>query len=459
MPKWSRRTKRSFRAFVAKQIQLLNPLPYEDEELLFENWMCHSHYNLKRQAVLREKFQTYRSAGGYLNREDFNCKMFVKREFYEEQKHARLIISRSDAFKAAVGGVIHELEEYIYKESPIARYFVKGTNPCMYSDLMKKITEKYQNIIETDYSSFESSFSPSYQKCCELALFKHMLKNFPNVYRLIEKTYEKDFWVELDEDGNERQFMVKHPKWIVSHNHRMVVDGNRKSGEMWTSLANGFSNLMNMMYLCHTKNIDFDGFVEGDDGFFGVSKCDIHPEDYRKLGFNIKLEYVTDINDTSFCGIKVSESGKQLVNPELLNRVGWTNDKRHFHMNQKHRQELYKSKVMSSYCLSRHTPVVGPILYSIFKTMMNVKQNRKYCDWWESKFEWTFEPPDIDMGCRVTFEKLYGISLREQLELEEYYARNPQDHFDIDFGYVSNIGNLDWGTPGAILRSGQLLNL
>jgi len=51
---------------------------------------------------------------------------------------------------------------------------------------------------------------------------------------------------------------------------KIEVEATRMSGEMNTSLGNGFSNLMFMLYACHVQGIAAEGIVEGDDGVFAL---------------------------------------------------------------------------------------------------------------------------------------------------------------------------------------------
>ncbi len=86
------------------------------------------------------------------------------------------------------------------------------------------------------------------------------------------------------------------------------------SGEMNTSLGNGFSNLMFMLYACEIQGIECDGIVEGDDGAFALSLKPGQKFDesiFAEMGLTIKLEKHTDLMSMSFCGILCAEEAMQ----------------------------------------------------------------------------------------------------------------------------------------------------
>lgn len=78
------------------------------------------------------------------------------------------------------------------------------------------------------------------------------------------------------------------------------------SGDMCTSLGNGFSNKMKAEFLAYKAGGTIDGFVEGDDGLF-VTNFELRSSDYEKLGFTIKIEEIADPCEASFCGMIFGE--------------------------------------------------------------------------------------------------------------------------------------------------------
>jgi len=86
------------------------------------------------------------------------------------------------------------------------------------------------------------------------------------------------------------------------------------SGEMNTSLGNGFSNHMLMLFVSHVNNLHLhECVIEGDDclsAFIGripTSKM------FEDLGFTIKIKTHSKLTSASFCGLLFDDEARQLV--------------------------------------------------------------------------------------------------------------------------------------------------
>jgi len=136
-------------------------------------------------------------------------------------------------------------------------------------------------------------------------------------------------------------------------NFRMFVEATRMSGEMTTSLSNGFSNLMFFLFTaseCGLKNIK--GVVEGDDGLFSY---DLPPgshipneRDFAKLGLTIKIERHAHLSTASFCGM-VFDPVEQvpLTDPfKALSNLGWI-DRRFTNAKSSKLRSLLRCKALS----------------------------------------------------------------------------------------------------------------
>lgn len=414
-----------FKNFVDKQVKQLEPLPpMPFSRELLEQWLLEYGHGECRKNQIRQAYED--RPGHVLNHRDYRCKLFAKREFYPEKKYIRIINPRSDHFVAQLGPYIHKIDEYLFHASPLSGYFIKGCTP---EQIVERMNEKFsgQNLfIETDYSSFEGSYSVAYQRAVEWRLLRHMLKHNPHVLKLLEPVYRQGC-----------NNSVYNPFMSVN------FSGSRMSGDLWTSSFNGFSNLMNMLFLANTEGLTVDGFVEGDDGLFHISKPALTPKHYEKLGFNIKLDYQYDIADCAFCQkIYHPDTLHLIAPPRSLTWVGWNHAKRYFHASKKIQLELFKSKVRSYYTMYSHSPVVGPVMYAFLQSLSDVR-DRPDDDWyWRTIVDLTkmpeFEP--IDMRDRILYEKRFGIPVEYQIYIEETIARDPTADFDVQFpGTQSNL--------------------
>jgi len=388
-------------------IKNLEPLPtIEDTEKLHIDCINNSkHYSVNRRLQLIKAYKSlfYVPIGEH----DYLCKGFLKREFYEELKLARYICSRSDRFKVLVAPYIKLIEDRLYQ----LPYFIKGMN-------LMKMNEKYRTLlnhkyyIQTDYSSFESSFVPLYTDVMECQLFRYMLQNNKEILGVIMGAYFQPTPNGFKPRINE----------IRGKRYKAFVQGSRMSGEMWTSLGNGFSNLLNMLYLMKIKNVNGTGFVEGDDAVWALDNNTITNQDFENLGFNIKMGVSTDITDTSFCSCYYNpKTDNILISPETILRMSWTCDKKYFN----HRtQALLKWKAQSAYITGKHTPILSKYALKMMQLNNTKEELYNHNNWYE--YQWTqlienenFKPVAILDEDRIFYEQKFNITINQQLAIEK----------------------------------------
>lgn len=393
---------------------------------VFEQWLSFcSHYNDERKFKLRRCFDKAEQHQFHLRFCDYYGECFVKREFYPEPKCLRFINSRSDTFKAVIGPYIHMIEKQVYQDI----HFVKGTRIDL---LPTKLVElkKWDYILETDYSSFESSFSWEYVQAVELPFFRYFLKNNPLVLSIVEHAYML----------NNRERVQK----MFSKEFDLRLTGCRLSGELWTSLCNGYSNLMNMLYLCETKGIDCQGFIEGDDGLFGMSSPSLTKEDFGNLGFSIKMEYVHQVQDTTFCGNTFSDTSlKLLVNPENIGRLFWTCTAKYLKAKSSVLASLFKSKAASLYVTGRFTPIAGHLAYKLLTRSENVSFLEPEGYWRHDMLDIFHKidccEPTISYDDRCLYSSKFGLPISEQIMIEKYIMSiTPDQELSIPYCFMGN---------------------
>lgn len=394
------------------------PLPFIDVSMDHLNeWLEHNKsYNERRKQQLRDSFESiYGPSGTALNERDYVCKSFIKREFYEESKPVRWINSRSDRFKSSIAYHNYLIERQIYG----LPWFVKGRDLHELPNELVRLS-RFPYILETDYSSFESGFSPEYVDCVECELFRYMLRNNPEVLHNVMRCYYQ---------VRNGVLVPRREKLIGSFFEASTV-GTRMSGEMWTSLGNGFSNLMNIMYLCRRHKVDFDGFVEGDDGLFGLSSDVIQARDFESLGFRIKMNYGSDLTHTSFCGNVFDPMElKIIIGPEQIARLFWSCSAAYLHSSKSTQMKLLRAKALSLFCQGKYTPIAGKlalkVLSIIGKEGIILDPGNK---WWETHIlesvsNETFMPVDITMRSRILFAEKFGIPIYDQFWIESFVEK------------------------------------
>jgi len=142
---------------------------------------------------------------------DYVCKGFAKKEFFEEEKLTRYICSRSDRFKVAVAPYIKAIEHEFFS----LPYFVKGESLLNLGTKFERLLG-FPYYIQTDYSSFESSFKPEYMDVVECELFRYMLQNNKEILDLVMGVYYQRL------KNGEYQYRINE---VRNKNFRFYVQG------------------------------------------------------------------------------------------------------------------------------------------------------------------------------------------------------------------------------------------
>lgn len=373
----------------------LAPLTSEPD---FEEWLANTTYNEARKAELRQcHADLHGSAPNRKQRRKIAS--FIKTESYPEFKHARWINSRSDHFKAYSGPWFKAIENQVFS----LHWFIKHVPVPLRGEKVAALMRDGAKYFGTDYTSFEAHFHPLFMKACEGQLYSYMLQNFPGVSTNITETI----------------FGTNHGRTRRGVSFR--VKGRRMSGDMCTSLGNGFSNLMIWSYLCSKKQVQWDGYVEGDDGIFAVYKGDAPlKSEYEELGFTVKIESGQDPRTMSFCGI-IAADGQNIRSPDdFLCNFGWSSS--FLTAGPKIQAQLLRAKAMSAAWETPHCPIIR----AIADRALHITRNeipRFIDDGYHKKPEDKvpkFAPTALT---RAMFSDLYGISPDMQVLCEERIRR------------------------------------
>ncbi len=278
-----------------------------DVDLGLEAWLAETTYPEWRKDELRVEWERHSEAFLAGDETYFGVAGHEKDESYVEFKHARGIHARHDMFKCAVGPVFKLIEREVFKDPAFIKHVPIAERP-------RYITERLSRagfvLSASDYTSFEALFSELIMPEVEMKLFKYYVSKLPESNR-----YRRYFEKVLGgmNDIQYRRF------WLQ-------IRARRMSGEMCTSLGNGFSNLMFMLFVCKLKGCtDVVGVVEGDDGLFVMSGTPPTQADFARLGLIIKLETHYQLETASFCGLVFDP--EDLVNVsdprEVLASFGW----------------------------------------------------------------------------------------------------------------------------------------
>lgn len=336
-------------------------------------------------------------------------KCFIKTESYNIEKkdgisvikHGRGIMSRSDWAKVTMGPAITSIERKVYEvlKGDGDPYFIKHVPVPERFKYINRLRDGLSKYFVTDYTSFESSFSPEIMKAVECQMYRYMLPTAPRMADYLERT-------------------------LTGKNHlkfrngvSVTIKGRRMSGDMCTSLGNGFTNLMLMGFCAEKLGFEQTGFVEGDDGIFRVDHVEpAVSELLRKLGFLIKLTEVSDPALGGFCGIVAADNGNLKDPIRFLQTFGWTSSC--VSANKGIMLALLRAKALSAQYELPQCPVIRAIADRALQLTTGVEPRFSVDGFHQAppaQQPPTFEPT---AATRELFSRLYTITPVAQLALE-----------------------------------------
>jgi len=273
-----------FKEFVEAWL-LDNLVPLTPDDIpTFEEWLEGVNHPDWRKDEYRTAYDQW--VGGEVRRSKLKTKKcFVKREFYDAPKFQRVIHSPTDYEKVIQGRFIAAVEKKLFARPEFIKKIPRADWPSYIRGVAGKAGYR---IFGSDYSSFEANFVAALQDVCELALARYMFSD------VIQEEGVQDIL-----EGNKR-------KSLESKLFTAYIKGRRSSGQMSTSLFNGFSNLLFNLFILLRKvgATEVSAVVEGDDGLFSHNAPrDPTPADYLQLGLTIKIVPVDAWYKASFCGV------------------------------------------------------------------------------------------------------------------------------------------------------------
>lgn len=388
-----------------------------DCDLSFETWIEHKNYPESRKVELRETYSNM--VTGTLTEKMRKVKAFMKDETYAEYKHGRGIYSRVDQFKCLFGPLCSALEEELYKQPEFIKHIPVADRPKYIEERLNVAAKQF---CATDYTSFESSFSKELMMALDQVFFDYMTSELKN------------------------PFIVKLYRSLMEDNHCVfkfftyVIDARRMSGEMNTSLSNGFANLMVMSFLVDDLKMgELKMVVEGDDGLC-VTSSGQYPTstDFAALGFKIKLEKHNHKETASFCGIIYHpDDCINVTDPrKILVKFGWAGSA----YNRSKRSKLMlllRCKSLSNLHQYPGAPIIQKLaLYGLRMTKSYdvrgfLQENRNFGTYEREKLleaskissneirSWETLHP-VGISTRLLVEDMYGITIEQQKRIEAY---------------------------------------
>ncbi len=384
-----------------------------DSDTSVEAWLPKTNYPMSRCDELR---RIYEESQGVLKRKDKCVKSFVKAETYPDYKHARMINSRSDLFKCFVGPIFRLIEERVFKHPAFIKKIPVADRPAYILKLLEKIGNKYASA---DFTSFESHFTRLIMETIEFELYDYMTEDLP------EHEYFMSLMREVLAGLN-----VCHHKYFD-----LFTLAKRMSGEMNTSLGNGFANLMLILFLYSLEGEEVECVVEGDDSLVSTAKASVTVDKFKAVGFTIKMEIFDRVEDASFCGLIFDrEDLINITDPyDALSSFGWAS-KFYVKCSKRRLLDLLRCKSLSYLHQYPGCPVIQELaLYGLRCTKGRdivhfIKNNRGINNWErdqllsfvEGSKEKKLPTRPVPMNTRLLMQSKFGMDVGTQIKIEEY---------------------------------------
>lgn len=403
----------------------------------FETWIDGTNYPEWRRQELRDvwdKYSPIMAADNWWldpnNEKLIRCKSFMKDETYPEYKHARGINSRHDALKCKLGPIFKLIEKELFQLPWFIKKVPVADRPAYIMDRLYREGSVY---IATDYTAFEALIRKRIMEVCEIELYRYMTQ-------FLAERWFLQLCLEVIARANHCSFRTFAVKMLFA----------RMSGEMCTSLGNGFTNLMLMLYTASVRGCNsITGVVEGDDGLFRLSGSTPTTEDFEKLGMIIKLEVHNQLSHASFCGLIFDpEDLVNVTDPrKVVCNFGWAS-RQYSGCRKYKRLRLLRCKALSLAHQYPRCPIIMALaryglsmtrgVHGLEKLVMSdfrlsSWERERMLSYLKEDVPWINHP--CPLNTRMLIEKKYGIGVGAQILFEEYLDSklNDPEPTPIDF--------------------------
>lgn len=353
---------------------------------------------------------------------------FIKSERYPNYKEFRGIYSRSDKFKVIAGPIFKTIEKVVYSIKTNSTGSVSLTDNSNHSEVFVKhvpvlkraehILNKLKGVgrryIATDYTAFEKHFTKEVMELLEFQLYRHLFKCLPLQLWFLNQVLE----------------VLSGDNTIRFRRFWMTMKAGRMSGEMNTSLGNGFANYMIFLFVNDLLgNTDVDCVIEGDDCAGCYSGISPTSQLYDSVGFTCKIELVPEVTEASFCGLIYDDLDQlSICDPiKVLLKVGWSSSY-YVGVGEKMRKKLFKAKILSLIHQYPGVPIIQPYARKMYH-LLNPKLKPHFGD--IDKYvvneiialcDKDIPPPTIIMPrTRFLMSRIFGVSVDEQILLERFF--------------------------------------
>jgi hypothetical protein len=402
-------------------VKHLTPLEI-DTDLSDETWYSKTSYTEERI----NEFRKIEIIDPFEDR-NFDVDSFTKEEEYDTYKYPRGINARNDRAKKLLGPIFKAIEEVVFKNAWFIKKVPIADRPRYIRDILfngKKLSGVIEGddslfqykgeIAAGDYTAYEAHFVKLLMESCEFVMYDFMIQNLAN----------KDYYHKLLRRALLDTNVIKNVFYI------MYIEATRMSGEMNTSLGNGFSNLMLIKTLCKLlKRLPTEA-------------------DFLDMGITCKLQKFEQYNEASFCGLIFDPLElSNIADPiKILINFGWS-DIKYINAKPNKKNLLVKIKALSFLYQYPGCPIVQEFAYYILRTLPEPCNTRITRSMFSDSFKYEqfmnnaldklgrlkqIVYKDVGINTRFLMEKIFGISVENQIAVENYFKhKNVYEDFSL----------------------------
>lgn len=416
------------------------PVP-ADTDVSLETWLAHRPYSQSRKEELQRAYDEYVPDRA---RRLCTAEAFIKAENYTKFKYPRWICPLPDYVKAVMGGVAHAIEEQIIslnrfiKKIP-ADQRVEFLSGKMFAGVAQLVSEGDFSKMESQHDEFISGLM-----CEAFAYFVQDLPDGPMYMR---------FFRGLALHRDETREFEWHKEPTLNSKHFEMYDAFvLQSGKMETSIQNAILNMA--LYDIGNKffyGIDYrretNDVFEGDDAW---TTSDLHAylttEHYRIMGHKrdtrVSPTYDTEDHNASgdFCSMVFDPDEKIMVTNvvEAYVGFGWATDA-YAAVRSSRLLELLRARAYSMMYQYRSCPILHELAAWVLRKTAHINldaffSRRNRISAYEMaqlreayvalKSKPVFENV-CGMKTRLLVEKMYGPTVREQIDAETWLKADP----------------------------------
>jgi len=388
---------------ITKTFAFPNLQPYTRPEVIRD-------YNGAWRTKYQMAYLTYKDRG--LQRSDGYVNMFCKDdlEMGRPSKAPRAIQFRNPVFALEQARFTKPVEKWFYAlKDEYDTKIVGKSDPFTIAEELCQKANKFANpcFLLLDASKFDTCVSKQWIEYCRDVYCKLFHKKYHRKIRML--------W---------NQTIVN--RGFTRQGVRYKTYGTRMSGDMDTGLGNSIIMwTMLKSFLLHNQ-VKGSILVNGDDSVVVIERthlCRVSDMSFfKELGFNMKFEVAHNIDEVEFCQARIIETDYGVTMARNPARVMGRTSFRTTRAGKGEQRAFINTLGLCERAASWGVPIASAMAS---KMIEEAGTNRKiYINPWLEKHYaemqkwWKTGDPSISLQTRCNFERVWGITVEEQLRIE-----------------------------------------